>query len=118
LSAAIKIQQACSASKELSLRIGIHEGEIILENNDIYGDPVNIASRIQTLGIPGSILFSKKVADEIKNKAEFHTVSVGSIEFKNVNEPIEVFALTIDGLPVPKKKHDGRKTKEEKFSKT
>jgi TolB-like protein/lipoprotein NlpI len=103
LSAAIKIQQACSASKELSLRIGIHEGEIISENNDIYGDAVNIASRIQTLGIPGSILFSKKVADELKNKLEFHTVSLGSFEFKNVNEPIEVFALTNDGFPVPKR---------------
>jgi class 3 adenylate cyclase len=103
LSAAIKIQQACSASKELSLRIGIHQGEIIIENNDIYGDAVNIASRIQTLGIPGSILFSKKVADEIKNKAEFNTASLGSFEFKNVKEPIEVFALTNDGFPVPKR---------------
>ena len=103
VNAAIKIQQACSASKELSLRIGIHEGEIIFENNDIYGDAVNIASRIQTLGIPGSILFSKKVTDEIKNKAEFQTVSLGSFEFKNVNEPIEVFALANDGFPVPKR---------------
>ena len=103
LLAAMKIQQACSASKELSLRIGIHEGEIIFENNDIYGDAVNISSRIQTLGIPGSILFSKKVNDEIKNKAEFHTVSLGDFEFKNVNEPIEVFALANDGFPVPKR---------------
>jgi len=60
VNAAIKIQNDCSASKELSLRIGIHEGEIIFENNDIYGDAVNIASRIQTLGIPGSILSPKK----------------------------------------------------------
>ena len=93
LYAAVKIQQACSASKELSLRVGIHEGEIIIENNDVYGDVVNIASRIQTLGTPGSILFSKKVADEIKNKAEFKTVSLGSFELKNVDEPMEVFAL-------------------------
>src|SRR4030095_8738776 len=54
VNAAIKIQQAFAASKELTLRIGIHEGEIIFENNDIYGDSVNIASRIQTLGVPGS----------------------------------------------------------------
>ncbi len=117
LFAAIKIQQACSASKELSLRIGIHEGEIIIENNDIYGDAVNIASRIQTLGIPGSILFSKKVADEIKNKAEFHTVSLGSFEFKNVNEPIEVFALTNEGFPVPKRSMMEGKLKKKNFQK-
>lgn len=103
VNAAIEIQKACRASKELSLRIGIHEGEIIFENNDIYGDAVNIASRIQTLGIPGSILFSKKINDEIKNKSEFQTTSVGNFEFKNVTERIEVFALTNDGFPIPKR---------------
>jgi class 3 adenylate cyclase len=74
VNAAIIIQKACLATKELSLRIGIHEGEIIFENNDIYGDAVNIASRIQTLGVPGSILFSKKMNDEIKNKEVFQTL--------------------------------------------
>jgi len=117
LFAAIKIQQACSASKELSLRIGIHEGEIIFENNDIYGDAVNIASRIQTLGVPGSILFSKKIADEIKNKAEFHTVSLGSFEFKNVNGSIEVFALANEGFPVPKRSMMEGKLKKKNFLK-
>ena len=113
--AAIKIQQACSASKQLSLRIGIHEGEIIIENNDVYGDVVNIASRIQTLGTPGSILFSKKVADELKNKAEFKTVSLGSFEFKHVNEPMEVFALANDGFPIPKRSRMEGKLKKKNF---
>src|SRR5688572_2328628 len=115
INAAMKIQQACLATKELSLRIGIHQGEIIFENNDIFGDAVNIASRIQTLGIPGSILFSKKVADEIKNKAEFHTVSLGSFELKNVNDPIEVFALANDGFPVPKRSRMEGKLKKKNF---
>ena len=117
LLAAIKIQQSCATSKELSLRIGIHEGEIIFENNDIYGDAVNIASRIQTLGVPGSILFSKKVTDEIKNKAEFHTVSLGIFEFKNVNEPIEVFALANDSFPIPKRSMMEGKLKKKNFQK-
>ena len=112
---AITIQKTCFASKELSLRIGIHEGEIIFENNDIYGDAVNVASRIQTLGIPGSILFSKKVADEIKNKAEFHTVSLGRFDFKNVKEPIEVFALSNNGFPVPKRSMMEGKLKKKNF---
>ena len=103
VNAAIEIQKACAASKELSLRIGIHEGEIIFEVNDIYGDAVNIASRIQTLGVPGSILFSRRVNDEIKNKSEFQTISLGNFEFKNVNDSIEVFALSNDGFPVPKR---------------
>lgn len=102
VNAATKIQKACKESKELALRIGIHEGEIIYENNDIYGDAVNIASRIQTLAVPGSILFSRRVNDEIKNKSEFQTISLGNFEFKNVNESLEVFALANDGFPVPK----------------
>jgi len=112
VNAAINIQKACTASKELSLRIGIHEGEIIFENDDIYGDAVNIASRIQTLGVPGSILFSKKINDEIKNKAEFQTISLGNFDFKNVNEVIEVFALANAGFPIPKRSMmDGKLTK-------
>jgi len=64
---------------------------------------VNVASRIQTLGVPGSILFSKKIADEIKNKLEFQLTSLGSFDFKNVEEPIEVFALSNPGFIVPRK---------------
>ena len=102
VNAAIKIQEACNAAKDFQLSIGIHQGEIIFENNDIYGDAVNIASRIQTLGVPGSVLFSKKITDEIRNKSKFQITSLGSFEFKNVEEPIEVFALSNLGFVVPK----------------
>ena len=102
VNAAIKIQESCNAAKDFQLSIGIHQGEIIFENNDIYGDAVNIASRIQSLGVPGSVLFSKKITDEIRNKAEFRLTSLGSFEFKNVEEPIEVFALSNPGFVVPK----------------
>jgi len=102
VNAAIKIQEACNAAKDFKLSIGIHQGEIIFENNDIYGDAVNIASRIQSLGVPGSVLFSKKITDEIRNKSEFKITSLGSFEFKNVEEPIEVFALSNPGFIVPK----------------
>jgi len=102
VNAAIKIQEACNRQKDFQLSIGIHQGEIIFENNDIYGDAVNIASRIQSLGVPGSVLFSKKITDEIRNKSEFQLTSLGSFEFKNVEEPIEVFALSNPGFVVPK----------------
>src|SRR6187399_383732 len=102
VNAAIKIQESCNAAKDFQLSIGIHQGEIIFENNDIYGDAVNIASRIQSLGVPGSVLFSKKITDEIRNKAEFQITSLGTFEFKNVEEPIEVFALSNPGFIVPK----------------
>ena len=75
----------------------------MFEDGDIYGDAVNVASRIQTLGVPGSVLFSKKIKDEIHNKTEFQTVSLGSFEFKNVEESLEVFALSNPGFVVPRK---------------
>ena len=103
LLAAMKIQRACAVEKDIFLSIGIHYGEIIFENNDIFGDAVNVASRIQTLGVPGSILFSKKIADELKNKSDFQLTSLGFFDFKNVEEPIEVFALSNPGFIVPRK---------------
>ena len=103
LNAAFKIQQECNTAKDFQLSIGIHQGEVIVEDGDIFGDAVNVASRIQSLGVPGSVLFSKKVKDELRNKAEFQTVSLGSIEFKNVEEPLEIFALSNPGFVVPRK---------------
>lgn len=105
VNAAIKIQEACNVAKEFQLRIGIHHGEVVFEADDIFGDAVNIASRIQTLAIPGSILFSQKVQEELKNKSGYQMVSLGIFEFKNVAKPMEVFALIIVGFPVPHRKN-------------
>ena len=103
VNAAVKIMEQCNAAQDFQLSIGIHQGEIVLEDGDIFGDAVNVASRIQTLGVPGSVLFSKKIKDEIRNKAEFQTLSLGAFEFKNVEEPLEVFAISNPGFTVPKK---------------
>lgn len=101
--AAMYIQNACSKTTDIHLRIGIHYGEIMFDENDVFGDAVNIASRIQTLGVPGAILFSKSIANEIKNKSGFQIASLGSFELKHVEEPIEIFALTNPGFAVPKR---------------
>ena len=118
INAALKIQEACNKANDFKLKIGIHQGEIIFEDNDIFGDAVNVASRIETLGVPGSVLFSKKVADEIRNKSEFLITSMGSFEFKNVEEPIEVFALSNPGIVIPRKEdmHGKMKTPAKKKS--
>ena len=102
VNAAIKIQEDCNAAKDFQLRIGIHQGEVVFENDDVFGDAVNIASRIQSLGIPGSVLLSKSIRDQVKNKSEFQFTFLGSFEFKNVEEPIEVFALSNPGFIVPR----------------
>jgi class 3 adenylate cyclase/TolB-like protein len=103
VNAAMKIQGACNAANHFKLKIGIHLGEVVFENDDVYGDGVNIASRIETLGVGSSILVSKSIRDQVKNHAELQMTSLGSFEFKNVEEPIEIFAIANPGFVVPKR---------------
>ncbi|CAN5253327.1 hypothetical protein BH20BAC1_BH20BAC1_17640 [soil metagenome] len=103
VNAAIKIQEACNAANNFRLKIGIHMGEVVFENDDVYGDGVNIASRIETLGVGSSILMSKSIRDQVKNNAGLQISSLGLFEFKNVGEPVEVFALSNPGFMVPKR---------------
>jgi len=97
-----KIQQILQQNPKVPLRIGIHIGEIFFQNRKVLGDGVNLASRIESLGISGSVLFSKEVNDKIKNRPELKTASLGDFLFKNVEEPITVYALSNKGFPVPK----------------
>lgn len=103
LNCAIELQKELQEDPNVPLRIGLHVGEVFFENEKALGDGVNIASRIQSLGQANTILFSKEICDKIRNKPEFKSVLLGSFEFKNVDQPMEVFALTNEGLHVPKK---------------
>ncbi len=97
----VEMQQAFLDNPSIPVRIGIHVGDVLVTEDDIFGDAVNIASRIESLGKAGSVLISEKVNDEIKNHVGFKTVSLGHFPFKNVDEPIKVLALANEGLTVP-----------------
>lgn len=99
--AAVAVQIAAGAEPVLPLRIGIHTGDVVRGEDGVYGDGVNVAARVQGLGVPGSVLLSGKVNDEIKNHPELRTRPLGSFELKNVKEPIDVVAVLADGLVVP-----------------
>ena len=101
--AAVQIQQQLQHEPKVPLRIGIHVGELFFEENKVMGDSVNVASRIQSLACANSILFSKEVFDKLKNQPEYKSISLGKFEFKNVDEPLEIFALANEGLIVPRK---------------
>ena len=101
VNAAIKIQEACNVSKEFQLRIGIHLGEVVFENDDVFGDGVNIASRIQSIAIPGGIYISESVYNNVSNKQDIQLVSLGKYSLKNVLLPIQIFAVSNEGLVVP-----------------
>jgi len=100
---AIALQIAFRSLPEIPVRIGMHLGEVVYKDENVFGDGVNIASRIESLGIPGAILMSRSVRDQIKNKSDFLLVSLGTFEFKNVEEPSEVFALANPGFVVPRR---------------
>ncbi len=99
---ALKMQQELQSDPAVPLRIGLHVGEIFFEDGKVLGDGVNVASRIQSLGSANTVFFSGEIQDKIKNHPEYKQVSLGLFEFKNVDKPVEVFALANEGLIVPR----------------
>jgi adenylate cyclase len=91
--AATEIQQQCRQSCDFSLRIGIHHGEIVMENNDVFGDAVNVASRIQAIAPVGSIYVSESVYNNVNNKADIQTKFVKAVKLKNVKEPVRLYQV-------------------------
>jgi adenylate cyclase len=93
--AAVKIQEACNASKEFQLRIGIHLGDVLFENDDVFGDGVNIASRIQAIAKPGCIYVSESVHNNVSNKKDIQTKFIKEETLKNVKEPVRIYEVMI-----------------------
>ncbi len=101
--AAIALQTEMQREPVVPLRIGIHTGDVIFEDNNVYGDGVNLASRIESFATPGSIFVSGKVYDDIKNQNDIHAISLGKFILKNVKEPVEIFAISNKGIIIPDK---------------
>jgi class 3 adenylate cyclase/TolB-like protein len=91
--AALEIQEACTAAGDFQLRIGIHHGEVVFEDNDVFGDIVNIASRIQAIAPPGGIYISESVERNIKNKNDIQAVYAREEKLKNVDKPEKIFQV-------------------------
>ncbi|GAB5410263.1 MAG: adenylate/guanylate cyclase domain-containing protein [Balneolaceae bacterium] len=104
MKAAKELQQISINDKKLSqnLRIGIHIGDILFDEEGVIGDGVNVAARLGALGVGGSIMFSEKVYDDVKNHGTFTPVFLGDFELKNVLEAVKVFALGNEGLVLPR----------------
>jgi TolB-like protein/class 3 adenylate cyclase len=92
---AIDLQKA-SRKLGYKLRIGVHEGDLVFQKGDVWGDGVNIASRLQEIASPGKILVSGAVNKDIKNKADISTKYLSKKTFKNVVEPIKVYQVIIE----------------------
>jgi len=88
---------------DVPLRLGLHQGDVVFKNNNVFGDTVNIASRLESMGVTGSILFSKKVKDAVDGYQGFQFADLGVFSLKNVSQPLKVFALADEGLKIPTK---------------
>ncbi len=91
---ALVIQHVLKDDPDLKLRIGIHVGDLVFEGGDVFGDGVNVASRIEPLAEPGCVCVSERVYEDIKNKPGIEATSLGEKKLKGVDHPVKVFAVT------------------------
>ena len=108
LQCAVEIQRqfaarsgAAGGTQRLQFRIGLHLGDVIVEGDDIYGDGVNVASRLESIAPPGGILLSKQVHDHIGANVRVRFVSLGDQVVKNISRPIQAYRVDFTGDVVP-----------------
>lgn len=98
---ALDVQIRLQREPVVPLRIGLHIGEVFFEEGKIMGDGVNLASRIQSLGQAHTVLLSEEFQDKIKNIPSLQSVLIGSFEFRHVEKPIRVYALSNEAVAMP-----------------
>ena len=121
LSCAVEIQQTVSkwrggeaGGPQLVLRIGIHLGDVIVEGDDIYGDGVNVASRLEGLSEPGGIAVSGQVYDAIGNNLNLGFSDLGEVKVKNIERSIRTFSVNLGeggSTPAAARAHQARKSR-------
>src|SRR5438309_7715122 len=97
---AVAVQQAMpernadvGADKSIELRIGINLGDVIVEGDDLYGDGVNIAARVEALADPGGVFVSSTVYDHVRDRVPFVFEDLGEQQVKNIARPIRVYRV-------------------------
>ena len=88
-----KRNQSVPSERKILLRVAVHLGDVEHRDGDVYGDAVNIASRIQSLTDPGGICITQQVFDHVRNSEEFRTEALGQNQLKNVRTPTEVYRV-------------------------
>jgi TolB-like protein len=87
------IQSKTQNESDFLLRIGIHIGDVVISDNDVFGDGVNIAARIQAFSEPGGIWLSERVFEDIKNKPGMKAECIGEKTLKNIEQPVKIYSI-------------------------
>ncbi len=91
----------------VQFRVGINLGDIIAEDDDIYGDGVNVAARLESLSEPGGICLSRAARDQVRDKIDIALEDLGEVEVKNIHRPVRVFRIAPTKGAVPAARADG-----------
>jgi class 3 adenylate cyclase len=98
-------------SRQVRFRIGVNLGDVMVQGQDLLGDGVNVAARLQTAAEPGGICISGSVHDQIRNKLSLTFQSLGERSYKNIQQPVRTFSITeaegSGALPSPKPRARG-----------
>lgn len=104
---AVEIQRAMTGAEanvpendRLRYRIGLNIGDMIIDGDDIYGDGVNVAARIQALSPVGGVAVARSVSDQVAGKASIQFDDLGELQVKNIERPVHVFVVRELGTPV------------------
>ena len=89
--------QSANRSSALSLRIGIHLGDVVVQGDDLMGDGVNVAARIESVADAGGVAMSRQVRDQIRDKLNIELIDKGEVELKNIARPVRIF-MVADGV--------------------
>src|SRR5215510_13523236 len=94
--------EGLAEARRMRFRIGVNLGEVIEKpDGTVYGDGVNVAARLQSIGDPGGVTVSGTVFDQVKKRLELDFVFIGEQQVKNIADPIRAYRLITEGTSIP-----------------
>jgi len=102
----LKAENASIApERRMEFRIGVNLGDVMVEGEQIYGDGVNVAARLESLADPGGICISGTVHDQVRYKLALACEDIGEQTVKNIAHPVRAWRVKLDGAPAPRRRH-------------
>ena len=95
-------------NRRIEFRIGINLGDVIVEGEDIFGDGVNVAARLESIAEPNGIAISHSVRDHVGNRLDLTFEDIGEQSLKNIEKPVRVYRVSLNAPPADKRADNGR----------